>query len=212
MNLLNKLNRKFGRYYISNLMLYIVIGTGIVFAFWYLLPTTPLLQYLTFDRSAILRGQVWRLISFIFIPENGNPISMLFWLYLYWLIGSSLEDQWGGFNFNVYYFSGVIFAIIGGFITGFATVHYLNLSLFLAIAVINPNMQLLLFFFIPVKMKWLAWVDAAFLIYSFIFGTFGMKIVILLSMLNFILFFGGDFFRFIRDKIRYRKVRKNFKK
>ncbi len=209
MNLLNKLNRKFGRYYISNLMLYIVIGTGLVFAFWYLFPT-PLLDFLTFNRSAILHGQVWRIISFIFIPESGNPISMLFWLYLYWLIGSSLEEQWGGFNFNVYYFSGVIFALIGGFITGFATVHYLNLSLFLAIAVINPNMQLLLFFFIPVKMKWLAWIDAAFLIYSFIFSNFGYKIVILLSMLNFILFFGGDFFRFIRNKIRYKKFQRDF--
>lgn len=213
MNLLNKLNRKFGRYYISNLMLYIVIGTGIVFAFQYLAVDIPLFSFLSFSRSAIMHGQIWRVLSFIFIPESGDPISMVFWLYLYWLIGSSLEDYWGGFNFNVYYFSGVIFAIIGGFITGYATVHYLNLTLFLAMAVINPNMQLLLFFFIPIKMKWLAWVDAAFLIYNFIFTPFmSTRIIILFSMLNFLLFFGGDFFRFIRDKIKYRKIRSNFKR
>ena len=169
MNLLNKLERKFGRCYISNLMLYIVIGTGIVYAFWFLAPDIPLLSFLSFDRGAIMRGQIWRVLSFIFIPESGSPISMVFWLYLYWLIGSSLEDYWGGFRFNVYYFCGALFAVIGGFITGYATVHYLNLTLFLAIAVINPNMQLLLFFFLPVKMKWLAWIDAAFLIYNFIF-------------------------------------------
>lgn len=212
MNILNKLERKFGRYYISNLMLYIVIGTGIVFAFQYLAADIPLLSFLSFNRSAIMHGQIWRVLSFIFIPENGNPISMMFWLYLYWLIGSSLEDYWGGFNFNVYYFSGVIFAAIGGFIAGYATVHYLNLTLFLAMAVINPNMQLLLFFFIPVKMKWLAWVDAAFLIYNLIFTPFmSHRIVIVFSILNFLLFFGGDFFRFIRDKIKYRKIRSSFK-
>ncbi len=212
MNLLNKLERKFGRYYISNLMLYIVIGTGIVYAFWFLAPDIPLLSFLSFDRGAIMRGQIWRVLSFIFIPESGSPISMVFWLYLYWLIGSSLEDYWGGFRFNVYYFCGALFAVIGGFITGYATVHYLNLTLFLAIAVINPNMQLLRFFFLPVKMKWLAWIDAAFLIYNFIFTPFmERRIIILMSVLNFLLFFGGDFFRFIRDKIKYRKVRSNFK-
>ena len=192
-------------------MLYIVIGTGIVFAFQYLFTALPLLPFLTFSKNAILHGQIWRVISFVFIPDRDNPLSMVFWLYLYWLIGSSLEDYWGGFNFNVYYFSGVLFAIIGGFITGYATVHYLNLTLFLAMAVINPNMQLLLFFFIPVKMKWLAWVDAAFLIYSFVLTTWSGRVIILFSMLNFLLFFGGDFFRFIRNKIKYRKIRSSFK-
>lgn len=234
MNLLNKLNRKFGRFYIENLMLYIVIGTGIVFAFWYLFPDLPLVQYLTFDRNAILHGQVWRILSFIFIPESGNPINMVFWLYLYWFIGSGLERYWGSFNFNLYYFSGVILSIIGGFITGMATVRYLNLSLFLAMAAVYPNMELRLFYIIPVKMKWLAWIDTALLIYSFIPVSVlttavrmklpisyiweilcsynDVRLSIIFSMLNFILFFGGGFFRKIYDKFKYRKVRRNFKK
>lgn len=212
MNLLNKLERKFGRYCISNLMLYIVIGTGIVFAFQFLALDIPLMSFLSFDRGAIMRGQIWRVLSFIFIPESLDPIQMIFWLYLYWFIGSSLEDYWGSFRFNAYYFCGVLFAVIGGFIAGYATVHYLNLTLFLAIAVINPNMQLRLFFFLPVKMKWLAWIDAAFLIYNFIFTPFmSRRIIIFMSVLNFLLFFGGDFFRFIRDKIKYRKIRSSFK-
>lgn len=233
MNILNKLERKFGRYYITNLMLYIVIGTGIVFAFQYLFIDIPLWSFLSFDRDAIFHGQVWRLVSFVFIPEAGNPISMLFWLYLYWLFGSSLESYWGSFRFNVYYFSGAIFAAIAGLITGYATNHYLNLSLFLAIAILNPNMQLLLFFFIPVKMKWLAWVYVAILIYDFIpvsaivtlienklpfsyfiqimNGYWSVRILIIISLLNIALFFGGDFYRKIRDKFKYHKVRKNFK-
>ncbi len=212
MNVLNKLERKFGKFCIENLMLYIVIGTGIVFGFAYLFPDIPLMPYLIFVRDAILSGQVWRAISFVLIPESSNPLSMVFWLYLYWFIGSSLENYWGTFKFNVFYFSGVIFAIIAGLITGYGTVYYLNLSLFLAMAVIAPNMELRLFYIIPVKMKWLAWIDAAVLIYDFVFSGWDSKIVILVSLLNFFLFFGGDFFRKIRDKFKYRKVRKNFKR
>ena len=215
-------------------MLYIVIGTGIVYAFWFLFPDLPLLNYLTFDRNEILHGQVWRIISFIFVPESNNPISMVFWLYLYWMFGSNLESYWGSFRFNVYYFSGVIFAIIAGLITGYATNHYLNLSLFLAMAILSPNTELLLFFFIPVKMKWLAWVYTALLVYDFIpvyaisyairaklpfsylWGLlnsyWGVRAAIILSLLNIALFFGGDFYRKIRDKFKYRKVRKNFNK
>lgn len=235
MNILNKLERKFGRYYISNLMLYVIIGTGIVFASLFLFPDVGLLLYslLSFNRTAILHGQIWRIVSFVFLPESGNPITMIFWLYLYWMIGTSLESYWGSFRFNVYYFSGVLFAIIAGFITGYATNQYLNLSLFLAMAMCNPDMQLLLFFFIPVKMKWLAWLDVAVLVYDLIpvsyiissirddlpfsyftqlmNGYWSIRIIILVSLLNVALFFGGDFFRKIRDKFKYRKVRRNFR-
>ena len=215
-------------------MLYIIIGTAVVFAFQYLFPTLPIYEYLTFDRSAILHGQIWRLISFIFVPENAGPIGMLFWLYLYWLFGTDLENYWGSFRFNVYYFSGMLFAIIAGFITGYATNQYLNLSLFLAIAVLDPNRRLLLFFFIPIKMKWMAIAYAVLIAADFIplyalslaisehlpFGYFvrimnsywDVRISIILSLLNVALFFGGGLFRRIRDKFRYRKVRKNFKK
>lgn len=234
MSILNKLERKFGRFYISSLMLYVVIGTGIVFAFMFLFPAIPLYQFLTFDRTAILHGQVWRLVSFVFLPESVNPINMMFWLYLYWFIGSSLESYWGSFRFNVYYFSGVLLAIVSGLITGYATNQYLNLSLFLAMAILCPNMELRLFFFIPVKMKWLAWIDVAVLLYDFIpvsaivyaieakmpfrvtmdmlWHFNDIRLAIIISLLNIVLFFGGDFFSKIRDWFKYRKVRKNYKK
>lgn len=212
MNLLNRIERKLGRFYISNLMLYIVIGTGIVFAFMYLFPTLPLYSILNFNRGAILHGQVWRLISFVFIPESLDPISMVFWLYLYWFIGSSLEGYWGGFRFNVYYLSGAVLAAIGGLITGAATNHYLNLSLFLAMAILCPNMELRLFFLIPIKMKWLAIFYAVLVVHDLWLVGWGLRLAIVLSLFNVVLFFGGDFFRKIRDRFKYRKVRKNFKK
>lgn len=212
MNILNKLERKFGRFGIDNLMLYIVIGTAIVYAFQYLFPTLPLLQYLWFDRDAILGGQVWRIVSFVFLPEGGNPINMLFWLFLYWHIGSNLEGYWGTFRFNLFYFSGVIFSIIGGFLTGFATSYYINLSLFLAMAAVAPDMELRLFYILPVKMKWLALVYVIMIIHSFTLVGWGGRIAIVISLLNVILFFGSGFIRKLRDKMKYGKVRRNFKK
>lgn len=213
MNLLNKMERKFGRYYISNLMLYIIIGMGIIYAFQYLFPPLPLFNLLMFNRGAILHGQIWRAVSFILIPgAGGGPIGMIFWLYLYWFIGSNLESYWGGWRFNVYYFTGALLAAVGGFITGFATNTYLNLSLFLAMAIICPNHQLLLFFFIPIKMKWLALIYVAMVVHDLWIVSWGGRLEIVLSLLNIALFFGGDFFRKIRDKFKYRKVRSNFKK
>ncbi|MGN0552147.1 MAG: hypothetical protein ACI4I1_02105 [Oscillospiraceae bacterium] len=215
MNLLNKLERKFGRYYISNLMLYIVIGNLIVFIFDYLFPELYLSSYMYFDREAVLSGQVWRVLSFILMPFNSNPIFMLISCYFYWLIGSQLEQVWGGFRFNVFYLTGVIGTIIGGFISGFASAEYLNMSLFLAFAILFPNEQFLLFFFIPVKAKWLAWIDAAFLLYDMIttlaFGYWQISLCIIISFLNIVLFFGGGVVQRIKVNFKSRKVRREWR-
>ena len=211
MKWLNKLERKFGRYYISSLMLYIVIGTITVFAFSYLMPDLPIPSYIGFDRSLILQGQIWRVITFILMPYDMNPIFMLISSYFYYSIGTVLENTWGGFRFNAFYFIGVIGTIIGGFITGYATCHYLNLSLFLAYAALFPNQTFLLFFFLPVKAKYIAYVDAAFLFITFLTTPFwANRIAILVAFLNFFLFFGGTFFKKVRDHFKYKKMRKNF--
>lgn len=211
MKLLNKLERKFGRYYISNLMLYLVIGNIIVFAFEFLFPDLYISSMLEFDRDLIFRGQVWRIFSFIFVPYDFNPIFMLISAYFYWMIGTQLDSAWGGFNFNVFYFTGVIGTIIGGLITGYATAHYLNLSLFLAFAAIFPNTQFLLFFFIPIKAKYLAYVDVVLLIFELVISSIPSKLSIIIAFANIILFFGGDFFGKIRDKFKYGKARRNFR-
>ena len=212
MKWLNKLERKLGRYYISNLMLYIVIGTVVVFAFSYLLPETPIASYISFERDMIFKGQIWRIISFIFMPYSFSPIFMLISGYFYYSIGTALENAWGGFRFNVFYFVGVIATIIGGFITGYATCHYLNLSLFLAYAALFPNQTFLLFFVIPIKAKYIAYIDAAFLFLEFLTTPiWSYRIAIIIAFVNFFLFFGGAFFRKIRDHFKYAKMRKNFK-
>lgn len=216
---LNRLERKFGRFAIPNLMGIIVFGMAIVFVIdTFINPEYEfnLSSLLYFDRDLILQGQVWRLITFIFIPPDSQILFIIFALYFYWMIGSALEAQWGAFRFNMFYLTGIVSTIIAGCITGGATGSYLNLTLFLAFAMLYPNFQLLLFFFIPVKIKWLAWLDAILLVISLIFNTWTGRIALLVSIGNFLLFFGKDlvqatklFFRRLGNKRRKSQYTQN---
>ena len=211
MKLLNRLERKIGRFALPNLMFFIVICQFAIFAAQMIFPEKDLIGLLMLDRGEILNGQVWRLISFIFIPPSSSIIFMIFSLYFYYMIGSSLESQWGSFKFNVYYLMGMIGTIAAAFITGYAINTYLNFSLFFAFALLFPNYEVNLFFFIPIKVKYLALLDAVFFIVMFIIGDWATRLSIIASLINFFLFFGGDFIRLIKDQIYYAKTRRNFK-
>ena len=172
MNWLDKLERKIGRYAIHNLMYYIIIlyVVGLVVqlfapSFYY--------QYLSLDVNAILHGQIWRVVTFIIQPPQSSYIFMIFALYLYYMLGRELERTWGAFRFNLYFFAGMLFHVIAAFAAYFITgvsfplgTWYLNMSLFLAFAAIYPDMQFYLFFMIPVKAKWLGWLDGLYFLYT----------------------------------------------
>jgi hypothetical protein len=195
-------------------MLYIVIAQTAVYISDYFFSGRgfAVSEYLYFDRSLIFSGQIWRILTFVFIPPQINPIFMFFFMYLYYMIGQALERTWGGFYFNVYYFLGVVLSIAGGFITGYADITYLNLSLFLAFAILFPNERFLILFIIPIKVKYLAIVDVIFLAIAFVFSGWSGKAAIIVSLLNLVLFFWDDFYPKIRDKWRYRKIRYKWKK
>ena len=213
---LNKIERKCRKFAISNLMLYIVLGMAVVWIANLILSTNPngnisLYELIYFDRDKILHGEVWRVISFVFMPPSTLFILIPIILYFYWFMGSSLEYKWGAFKFNVFYFTGIIGCIIAGFIVGYATNYYLDLSLFLAFAILFPNEQLLAFFVIPIKAKWLALIDGIVLLYDFIKGSGTIRIYIILSIINIIIFFVKDFFSMIYYMIRrfkYRHIKK----
>jgi hypothetical protein len=202
------MERKLGRFAIPNLMLIIVIGTALV----WLLETIVYQQtgmvirnWLVFNRQAIFKGEVWRLITFIFLPEDTNLMYLAIGLYLNWLIGDALETEWGSFRFNLFYFSGILGGIASGLLTGFATNYYLNLSLFLAFAILNPNFKLYIFFFIPVKVKWLALLDGVLLLLQFMLPIWQIRIALLMSLVNLILFFGKSVLDKIKNFFRRRK-------
>ncbi len=214
-NWLNKLQRKYGRYSIQNLMNSIVLGMGIVYVldfFFYPVMHLSLSSMLCFDRAAILHGQIWRLVTFIFLPPNTSVLWILFSLYFYQLLGNQLENQWGTFRFNVFYLCGMLGTILSGFITGYATNTYLNLSLFLAFALLYPNFEFLLFFILPIKAKYLALVDAIGLVLMFFASNWSGKLALLFSLINVALFFGGDLMRDIKNAKRRYEWRQQFKR
>lgn len=197
-NWLDKMERRFGRYAIINLTMYLLAGYAIGYLLSFTMP--QLLTYFTLEPALILKGQVWRLLSWVIIPPNDNIIFVIFMMLLYYSLGNTLESYWGAFRYNVYIFSGILFTVIGAFIvngliggiTGFGSLYstyYINMSIFLACASIMPDYQLLLYGIIPIKMKWLAVLDVVLLAVDAVQGGLIIRIVIIASLLNFIIFF-----------------------
>jgi hypothetical protein len=218
--LIEKLERKFGKYAVSNLMYYIIILYGVgwvlqVFASGFYE------AYLSLDPTMILRGQVWRLVTFLVYPPSTNVFYFLLGMYLYYSIGKTLEYQWGSFRFNLYFFTGVLLHILAAFIccyifranlgVMFGT-YYLNMSLFFAYAATYPDATFLLFFIIPIKAKWLGIINGIYFGLTIIAGFFtkylsmsmilglaqagilahpAYSVMALVSLGNFLLFFFG---------------------
>ena len=208
------LERRLRRYSISNLMRYIVIGQGLVYILMYIWPSLGNTVYsmITLSRAAILRGQIWRLVTFIFTPPMTNPMFALFALYFYYLIGTGLEARWGKVRFNLYYAVGMLCAVLACLITGYADNTYLNLSLFFGYAALFPNEEVLLFMLLPIKIKYLALVDVLIYLRAFIVGGASERVTIVLCLLNVILFLGGDLLNTLRRESQYWKTRYNFRK
>ncbi len=208
-----KLKRTLNKICVRNLMLYIVGITAAVFFLGilaYALKQIDIYYYTAFNRDLILQGQVWRVLTFLFEPE-GSPIFMVLTLYLYWLMGTTLEREWGYVKFNLFYLTGVLLTIISGFITGGAINHFLNMSLFFAFAILNPEFQLMLFFIIPIKIKWLAIIDALYFVYMFIVGGWQIRGCILACAVTIAIFFGGEVIESIKRAKRRADWKRNFR-
>ncbi len=213
MNFLNRLERRLGGVCIRNLMLVIIVGQFAVYAAELLFPAYNVLSYLYLSRELVLRGQVWRLLTFVFIPPEQSVLLIVIVLYMYYMIGGALENEWGSFKFNVFYLIGVVGIWISALITGSGSNTYLNLSLFFAFAILYPNYEFFLFFLIPVKAKWLAAADGVLFAVSFVLcGSWAERASILFSLLNVILFFGPTFIKYIKQQQSYRKTRENFRR
>lgn len=176
MNWLDKLERKYGRYAIHNLMFYIIGMYVVGFIIGIAVPDLYT-RYLSLDVSMILKGQVWRLVTFMLQPPSYSFIFIIFTLYFYYVIGTVLENVWGAFKFNMYFFSGVILHIIAAFLIYFIfgqsytmNTYYINLALFMAFAVEESETKVYLFFIIPIKMKWLGIIDGVIFAITIIGG------------------------------------------
>lgn len=233
MRWLDKLERKYGKYAIHNLMNYIIILYAVGFVVQIAAPQMYT-QFLALDPAAILHGQIWRIFTFIITPPTTSYFFILFSLYLYYLIGRVLEYQWGAFRFNLYFFSGmllhvlasILIYLIWGINLSYGT-YYLNLSLFFVYIALYPDAQFLLFFILPIKAKVLGWIEGAYFAVTIVAGFFvpvgsnlwfslmnagilalpANSVAALVSLLNFLIFFlAGRGNRFTPKEVKRRQV------
>lgn len=219
MKFFNDFERKYHKYAIPNLMYYIVIlyGIGLVlqlmqpYLYW---------QYLCLDAKAILHGQIWRIVTFlIYPPAMGSWVFTSVFLgvialFLYHNLGQTLENIWGPFRFNVFFFMGVLGQVIAALVAYLVfgeriamTTGFLNFSIFLAFAIYFPDVQFLLFFVLPIKAKWLAVAECAVYLYSFVFGSLSTRVEIAISLANVIIFvlMTRNYKRYAPKEIKRRK-------
>ncbi|MDO5146756.1 MAG: rhomboid family intramembrane serine protease [Eubacteriales bacterium] len=220
MNWLYRLERKFGKYAIANLPLYIVILYAIGAVLDILSRGRFYFDYLSLNPYLVLRGQVWRLFTFLMASPSNSIIFIVFVLLFYYSVGQSLVQVWGDFKFNMYILTGILGTIAAAFLTYVITrnpfiytdTYYLNLSMFLAYASVFPEMRVYLYGLLPIKVKWLAYLDVALLVYGFLTGGTGGRVAIVVSLLNFLLFYFStrNYRRVspkeVRRKVKYKKA------
>lgn len=205
--MLDFLERRFGRFALSNVTLYLIIGQVFV-TLTAMLGLLDLRQFVLVP-ALVTNGEPWRLFTFLFFPPPvnfGSMLSLVFLPFAWWifyLMGNALEHYWGAFRYNVFLLIGVLFTIGAAFLapTSVATNAFIAGSVFLAFAWLNPDFELSLFFILPIKVKWLALVTWLIYGYQFVTGPWGTRWQVLASVSNFLLFFGAD----IVNTIRFRR-------
>ena len=195
---------------IPNLMKIIVIGTVVVYCLYLLTGgQSSAISFLSFNLVDLLHGEIWRLITFIFVPTNSNPIWLIISLFFYYYVGTTLEREWGTAKFNIYYFSGmaltllcvIILSLATGVNYSLASTSYINMSMFFAFAMLYPD-AIVLLLIIPVKIKYLAWFFAALFAVDILISLFSLSLsgvlLPIVALLNFFIFFANDLLAWIR--------------
>ncbi len=206
MNFLDKLQRKFGKYAISNIITYLLYISVVFFALMLISPGA--FNYLYLDFNKVFSGEVWRIITFIFlaIVPSGNIIMDILYAVIGFMfmqyIGGSLESIWGAFKTNVYIFISIFLALIISLLFRIPILgsFFIFDSLFLAFAYEFPNNEIRMYFLIPIKIKYLAYIRVAFMVYTLIVGSVANKMMILLTVMAFLIFYSGEIVYRIKNR------------
>src|SRR5246127_4899987 len=194
MTWLDKLERRFGFLGIPGLIRIVIGFTALVYVLVYLNRGFEL--FLTLDPDLILRGQVWRLVTYIFLPQTFSPLWVLLALWFLWFIGEGLERAWGPFRLTLYFFVGMIGTTVAAFFFGSNFSNgMLIASFFFAFARFYPDEVVYILFILPVKIKWLAWVFAAFLLLGFVLNSNSYRAALIAAFANYFIFFGPEIVR-----------------
>lgn len=213
MNWLHRAEGRFGHFAIHGLLRYVAFLNAVVYILFRLRPDVA--DAFFFDRSRIMAGEVWRVITYIFIPASGgfypDWLSAALYIYFLFILSDGLEQAMGAFRLNAYYLLGIIGITAGAVMFGAdSTSFLLNNTLLFAFARFYPNFTFNLFFILPIPVKWIAWFDALLLMFMFIGGTVSLRAAILTSMVNFFAFFGGELWQEVRHRRKVAERRIEF--
>jgi hypothetical protein len=208
---MSNFEKKFGKYAIKNLSLMLIMCYAVGYLITFV--NSNFLWYLTLNPYAILHGQIWRLFTWIVVPpESSNLFFVLIMLYFYYSLGTTLERTWGTYRYNVYLLSGMLFTVVGSFLmmgfcallyrvplaqagevgSLFFSTYYINMSIFLAFAATFPEVQVLLMFIIPIKVKVLGIIYGVILLAEFLMGNVYSRFAMAASLFNFLVFWIGS--------------------
>jgi hypothetical protein len=216
MTVLDRLERRIGFIAVPSLMRIVVMFTALVCVLAY--TDRQFLSVLDLNPELIKRGQVWRLFTYVFIPKSPltpgsllSPLWAVVALWFLWFIGEGLERAWGAFRVTLYFLVGMIGTTVAAFLfSAQFSNSMLATSLFFAFAWFYPDEVIYVFFILPVKIKWLAWIFAAFLILGFIGATNTERVALLIAFSNFFIFFGPPLFHQVRHRKDVASRRKRF--
>ena len=209
MTWLDKLERRIGWIAIPGLPRILVGFAALVFGLAWLLP--GFISMLTLDPIKIRHGEVWRLVTYIFIPQTLSPLWFLFALWFLWWVGEGVERAWGPFRLTLYFLVGMIGTTAAAFFFGsnFSN-SMLLMSLFLAFAHFYPEEIIYILFILPVRIKWLAWVAGAFLLLGFFVNSNSYRASLVAALANYLIFFGHHFFSKAKHRHEVTTRRKRF--
>jgi membrane associated rhomboid family serine protease len=199
MRWLDKLERRFGFLAIPGLARILVGFTALVFVLVYLNP--DFLSAITLDPARVRRGEVWRLVTYIFVPQTLSPLWLLMALWFLWFIGDGLERAWGPFRLTLYFLVGMIGTTVAAFFFGsnFSNEMLIS-SLFFAFARFYPDQVIYILFILPAKIKWLAWAWALFLLIGFMMNTNSYRAALIAALSNYLIFFGPEIIHAARHR------------
>lgn len=196
--ILNRLERRFGGFAIPHVTIGLIMLQVVVYVLTFARPEIQQGLYLV--PALVMQGQAWRLITFLAVPPVTNPVFAFFFWYFFFLMGNALESFWGTFRYNLYLLLGYLATVAVSFAVPQAASSngFLQASVFLAFAFLNPEFQIFLFFILPIRIKWLALVTWLYYGWILITGPWISKFLVLASIFNYLIFFATD----IRDRIK----------
>lgn len=222
---MNKIERKYGRFAIKNLTFYLIATYILGFVLTLIEP--KIMAYFWLEPYFILKGEVWRLITWIILPSMSFDFWTIIMLLFYYSIGRALERRWGDFRYNIYIFGGIFMITLSSFVLyfiqgynlpfvmtgGIFTTYSLFMMLFFGFALTYPEEYVMLYFIIPIKMKWMALINGVFVVYLFIKGGVVSRTEIIAAAVNFAIFFAliGGFKALFRNG-KQRPINRGLKK